>query len=99
MRISSSRILALYQKIQKTQKVLSAPGKAKEDVFILLAMIESIQPNTRSNKRSTEVESYNETKLTCLDGLDNLKFGVKKSVAFGKITESYQVTRYMLNLM
>ena len=65
-------------RIQKTQKVLSAPGKAKEDVFILLAMIESIQPNTRSNKRSTEVESYNETKLTFLDGLDNLKFGVAK---------------------
>lgn len=85
-------------RIQKTQKILAAPGKAGEDSAILSAVLELISKDKFDHKHHSnklrEIESYNSTKQLALTNLDSCKFGIAK--ASNKFINSSRVNNFYL---
>ena len=79
-------------RVQKTQKVLLAPGKAKEDSSILSTIIELIEPSNKSlNPAMVSVENYNFVKDSFF--ADN-SF---QNSYMGKVTNKFIVSSHINN--
>jgi NADH-quinone oxidoreductase subunit G len=77
---------------QKTQKILSAPGKAKDDVSVLSAIASVLSPKNFDSKIA-EIENYNTVNEIFFSGMDifNLSYSKIKTkfVISSKVNNFY----------
>ena len=77
---------------QKTQKILSAPGKAKEDLSILSAILSLIREK-ESNDKFIKIENYNFVSKKYFNNIDISRLSYSKIknkfIVSGKINNFY----------
>lgn len=77
---------------QKTQKVLLAPGKAKEDSAILSTIIQLVNEDVSIvNSKFTEIESFNTTKTNFF------KKDLSSKFSFGKVQNEFLIASSVNN--